>query len=94
VFSYIKAVRSEECARVREDFENTFASRKAPESMVLAQARHAEPGYWCLIWLSAEKDSRALYRNFRAVGSEVLPKAATLLVGNPRTFEKFFTYEK
>ncbi len=91
---YIKVVRSEECARVQADFEMAFKIRNAPEDMALVRAPHREPGCWQLIWLSGERDSRALYLHFRAVGREVLPKEATLLVGHKQTFEKYFTYEK
>jgi hypothetical protein len=94
VFCYIKAVRSEECARIQENFQETFAIRNAPESMLLARARHREPGTWHLMWLAAEKDGRALYYKFTPIERDLLPKDATLLVGHRAAFEKFFTYEK
>jgi hypothetical protein len=94
VFCYIKAVRSEECVRIQENFQEAFAIRNAPESMLLARARHRELGTWHLMWLAAEKDGRALYYKFRPIERGILPKEATLLVGHRKLFEKFFTYEK
>jgi hypothetical protein len=94
LFCYIKSASSQECAGIREEFEKSFKIGNAPEGMLLARARHRERGYWYLLWLFAEKDNRALRRNFRLVEREYLPKEAELLVGHVRTFEKFFTYEK
>jgi hypothetical protein len=94
LFCYIRAVRTEECAGIQEAFERTFAIRKEPEGMVLARASHAEPGYWYLIWLSAERDMRALYLSFKLIGPEALPGEAELLAGDARTFEKLFAYRE
>jgi hypothetical protein len=93
LFCYIKAVRAEECAGIREEFERTFAIRKEPEGMFLARAPHAEPGYWHLIWLSAVKDQRARYREFKLIGPDALPEEAELLVGHAGTFKKLFAFE-
>jgi hypothetical protein len=56
--------------------------------MVLARAPHAEADYWYLIWLSAERDLRALYCSFTLIGPEALPEKTELLAGDVRTFEK------
>ena len=94
LFCYIKAVRAEECAGIQEEFERTFAIRKEPEGMLLARAPHAEPGYLLLIWLSAEKDQRARYREFKPIGPDALPVEAELLAGHAGTFKKLFAFEK
>jgi hypothetical protein len=94
LFYYIRAVRAEECAGIQEEFERTFAIRKEPEGMLLARAPHAEPGYLLLIWLSTERDLRALYREFKPIGPYALPDEAELLSGHTGTFEKLFAYEK
>jgi hypothetical protein len=94
VFFYIKGMRSGECTLIRKTFEQAFISRSAPEGMLLARTRHEQPGCWYLMWLSAEKDNQALHHNFALVEPQYLPKAAALLIGHRRTFERFFTYEK
>jgi hypothetical protein len=90
LYCYIKATATDECASIQEDFQKTFTIRKGSEGMVLAQAPHAEPGYWYLIWLSAEKDMRALYLGFNLIGPEALPQGAELFAGDAKTFEKMF----
>jgi hypothetical protein len=93
LYCYIKAIRAEECGGVQEDFERTFAIRKEPEGLLLARARHPEPGYWYLIWLSPEKDTRALYREFKPIGADALPGQAELLSGHAGTFKSLFACE-
>ena len=88
MYCYIKATPTDECASIQEDFERTFAIRKEPEGMVLARAPHAEPGYRYLIWLSAGRDMRALYRSFKLIGPEALPKETELLAGDARAFKE------
>jgi len=94
LYCYIKATPTGECASVQEDFERTFAIRQALEGMVLARAPHAEPGYCYLIWLSAQRDMRALYLSFKLIGPEALPGDAELLAGDARTFKKLFAYKE
>ena len=93
MYCYIKAPTGE-CASVQEDFERTFAIRKEPEGMVLARAPHAEPGCCYLIWLSAERDVRALYCSFKLIGPEALPEEMELLAGDAGAFEKLSAYRE
>ncbi len=93
MYFYIKAVRPDESDRIQDDFEKVFADRGSPEDKFLAQARHEEPGYDYLIWISSNEDIRALYLDFRPVAVESLPREARLLVGHPKTFEQYFTYD-
>jgi hypothetical protein len=90
LYCYIKATATDECRSIQEDFERTFAIRKEPDGMVLARTPHTEPGYCYLIWLSAEKDMRALYCNFKPIGPEALPAEAELLSGHAGTFGSLF----
>jgi hypothetical protein len=93
LYCYIKAIGADECGEVQEDFERTFSIRKEPDGMLLVRAQHAEPGYWYLIWLSPEKDMRALYREFRLVGADAIPGEAELLSGHAGTFKSLFACE-
>ena len=45
MFCYMKVMRSEECERIRENFERAFMSRGTPEGMLLARAKHREAGF-------------------------------------------------
>jgi hypothetical protein len=94
VFCYMKVMRSGELERIRENFLQAIMARRSPEGMLLARAKHRESGFWCLMWLSPQKDNLALHNNFRVVEPEHMPKEAVPLAGSRRTFEKFFTYEK
>ncbi len=94
MFCYMKVMRSEECERIRENFQQEFIARRAPEGMLLARTKHRESGFWCLMWLSSQKDNLAMHNNFRLVAPEHMPKEAVPLIGSRRTFERFFTYEK
>jgi cold shock protein len=62
--------------------------------MLLARAKHRESGFWCLMWLSPQKDDLALLNKFKRIEPEHMPREAVPLVGFRRTFEKFFTYER
>jgi hypothetical protein len=93
VFCYIKTMRSEECNLIEKSVKQVFLSRNSPEGMLLARARHEQPGFWYVMWLSAEKESAALHHNFTAVEPAYLPKAAILLLGHRKIFERYFTYE-
>ena len=91
--AYTKAVRLDEAARVRRDFEERFAARGVTEVMSLAQAQHHEPGYVHLIWLSKGISIRALYLDFKPAAIETLPEEAIFLAGYRITFERYFSFE-
>ena len=90
MFSYAKAVRRDEVARFRKEFEAAYSDRGSPAHMWLAQACHPDANYIYLIWISDKRLARAL-----ALGFEMgwTPKHATVLVGNPATFEKCVTHK-
>ena len=90
MFSYAKAVRRDEVARFRKEFEEIYNNRGKPAHMWLAQASHPESSYIYLIWISDKRPGRALTLGF---DMEWAPKNATLLVGNQATFDKCHTHK-
>ena len=85
MFSYAKTVRRDEVARFRKEFEKTYSERGEPSHMWLAESSHPDSSYTYLVWMSDKRPARALALGF---DMEWTPRHATLLVGNPATFEK------
>ena len=90
MFSYAKAVRRDEVARHRKEFEEIYTDRGQPAHMWLAQAYHPDSSYVYLVWISDKRAARAKSLGFEM---EWAPKNATVLVGNPATFEKCITHK-
>ena len=90
MFSYAKTVRRDEVARFRKEFEANYRERGEPAHMWLAQARHPDANYTYLIWISDKRPARAVALGFETGWT---PKHATVLAGNPETFEKCVTHK-
>ena len=88
MFSYAKAVRRDEVARIRREFEDIYNERGKPGHLWLAQVCHPEPDYTYLVWISDKRPARALALGFEM---EWAPRKAVLLVGNEAAFEKYLT---
>lgn len=90
MFSYAKAVKRDEIARIRREFEENYNERGNPVHMWLAQVGHPEPNYTYLVWISDKRPARALALGFEM---EWAPRKATLLVGNDASFEKYLNHK-
>ncbi len=90
MFSFAKAVRRNEVARFRKEFDENYSDRGKPAHMWLAQSDHPDSSQVYLIWISDKRPARALALGF---DMEWTPKHATLLAGNPATFERCLTHK-
>ncbi len=90
MFSYAKAVRRDEVARLQKEFEKTYSDRGKPAHMWLAKSYHPDASYIYLLWIADKKPARALALGF---DMKWTPKHATVLVGDPETFEKCVTHK-
>jgi hypothetical protein len=90
MFSYAKAVKREEVARIRREFEVVYNERGKPAHMWLAQVDHPEPNYTYLVWISDKRPARALALGFEM---EWAPRKADLVVGNEASFEKHLNHK-